>query len=388
MTPVRYVSLGILLALLCVLAATFYQFVAPFMMPLFLAAVLALVSQPLHRRLLARCGGRRAIAAGITTAALIAVVLVPVLIGTVMAASQLVSFVHTYLSQQSLDQSDLWNDAVWPALKPAASWLQYDEVQLKQELSGNADQLARKLAGATLTLASSTVGAFISLTVAVGMFLIALYYFLADGPQLLAAAERLIPVSTEHQRKLGEEFAKATRAVVMATFLAAIAQGIATALALQVLGFGHFFVFLLVATFTALVPVAGTWMVWAPCAVWLAIQGHWGSAVGLALWGVVVVGLLDNVVRTYVLNSDAELHPLLAFISVIGALQVLGLWGIFIGPIVACCLSALVKIIHQELNEVLAEKRVATATATTPPANGGLSSLAPSANVIPQEVQG
>src|SRR5581483_4607294 len=67
----------------------------------------------------------------------------------------------------------------------------------------------------------------------------------------------------------------------------------------------------------------------------------------------VVVGLLDNVVRTYVLNSDAELHPLLAFISVIGALQVLGLWGIFIGPIVACCLTALVKIIRQELNEVL-----------------------------------
>jgi len=358
MTPVRYVSLGILLALLCVLAATFYQFLAPFLMPLFLAAVLALVSQPLHRWVLERCGGRKAVAAGVTTAALVGVVLVPVLIGTVMAASQLVSFVQTYLSKPSLDASDLWNDVVSPALATVANWIPgYDEATLKQELATNADQLARKLAGTTLTLASSTVGALVSLTVAVGMFLIALYYFLADGPELIAAAERLIPVNVDHQRQLLDEFAKATRAVVMATFFAAFAQGIATALALQMLGFGHFFVFLLVATFTALVPVAGTWMVWAPCAAWLAIQGHWGSAIGLALWGIVVVGLLDNAVRTYVLNSDAELHPLLAFISVLGALQVLGLWGIFVGPIVACCLSALVKIIRQELNEVLAMKK-------------------------------
>jgi hypothetical protein len=68
------------------------------------------------------------------------------------------------------------------------------------------------------------------------------------------------------------------------------------------------------------------------------------------------VGILDNVVRAYVLNSDTKLHPLLAFISVLGGLQVLGLWGVFIGPIVASCLHALVQIFNHELVELSRER--------------------------------
>jgi predicted PurR-regulated permease PerM len=396
MAPGRYVSLVVLLALLLVLGSTFYQFVAPFLLPLFLASVLAIVCQPLHRWVLGRCGGRTAVAAGVTTGALVAVVLVPVLVGTVLAALQLVDFTNAYFSAAAVQrtgqapaespteapadgsaeaspspevarantQRDIWRDVVTPVLDAIPG---YDEARLRAELEANANQLAKQLAGTTLSLASSTVGALISLTVALGIFLIALYYFLADGPELLAAAERLLPLPAAHQRKLVAEFAKATRAVVLATFCAAFAQGVATALALEVLGFGHFLVFLLAATATALIPVAGTWMVWGPCAVWLAVQGHWASAIGLTLWGAVFVSLLDNVVRTYVLNSDAQLHPLLAFISVIGALQVLGLWGIFIGPIVACCLSALAQIFNQELNEVLQERAPTPPPATPAP---------------------
>jgi predicted PurR-regulated permease PerM len=382
MSPGRYVSLAVLLALLLILGATFYQFVAPFLLPLFLAAVLAIVCQPLHRWALDRCGGRTAIAAGVTTVVLVCAVVVPVLVGTVLAAVQLIEFAQTYFSENTLRTSDLWTRLVLPAIDAVAGWIPgTDPDALRTELEANLQALPKRLAGTTLSLASSTVGALVSLTVAVGMFLVALYYFLADGPQLLAAAERLIPLQIAHQRQLWAEFTKATRAVVMATFFAAFAQGIATALALQVLGFGHFLVFLAAATVTALIPIAGTWMVWGPCAVWLAIQGHWGSAIGLTIWGSVVVGLLDNVVRTYVLNSDAELHPLLAFVSVIGALQALGLWGIFIGPIVACCLSGLVKIFNRELNDVLlqrsAEQKPPAGASTSPTPTPPLAAEAP-----------
>jgi predicted PurR-regulated permease PerM len=145
--------------------------------------------------------------------------------------------------------------------------------------------------------------------------------------------------------------------VVLATFLAAFVQGLATTLALQVCGLGHFVIFLALSTVAALIPLAGTWIVWGPCAVWLAAQGHVGSAICLALYGILVVGLLDNVVRTYVLNTDAQLHPLLAFVSVLGALQVMGLWGVFIGPIVASCLYALLQIFNTELSDLATLKR-------------------------------
>ncbi|HET6425615.1 MAG TPA: AI-2E family transporter [Planctomycetaceae bacterium] len=375
----RSINLLVLLALLVILGATFYQFVAPFLLPMFLAAVLAIVCRPAYLWLLHRCGAQRPwLAAGLTTAGVVALVLIPALIGTMIAASQLVSFTRTYLSAETLASSRLWKEVIEPAIVNANVVVPQDpppiiegtepapvelteaapattesglSAMLRQQVAANAEGLARMLATTTLQLASSTVGAFVSLTVAVGMLLMAFFFFLQDGPQFITAAEELIPVPLAHQRELCLRFTKVTRAVVLATFLAAFAQGLATALALQVCGFGHFFVFLAVSTISALIPVAGTWIVWVPCAGWLALNGHWGYAIGLSIWGAGVIGVLDNVVRTYVLQSDAELHPLLAFVSVLGALQVMGLWGIFVGPIVASCFSALLQIFNQELRD-------------------------------------
>ena len=225
---------------------------------------------------------------------------------------------------------------------------------------------AAQLAGTTFSIASSTVGIFVSLAVAAGMFLTALYYFLADGPAILSAAEELIPLPVEHQRKLGNRFARVVRAVVTATFAAVFAQGLATAVALQVCGIGHFFIFLVVGSIASLIPLAGAWMVWGPCAAWLALQGHWFAAIRLTAWGLAFVGMLDNLVKMYVLESEADLHPLIAFISVIGALQVMGLWGIFIGPIVASCLFALIQIFNSELKEIAKEHGTAAALSTSP----------------------
>jgi hypothetical protein len=72
----------------------------------------------------------------------------------------------------------------------------------------------------------------------------------------------------------------------------------------------------------------------------------------LAIFGVVVIGMMDNFIRTIILKNDAKLHPLLAFVSVLGGLQALGLWGVFIGPTVAACLYALIKIFNVELKSL------------------------------------
>jgi len=106
-----------------------------------------------------------------------------------------------------------------------------------------------------------------------------------------------------------------------------------------------------------LIPLAGTSLVWVPCVLWLAWQGQWMSVVLLSLYAIAIVGTLDNVVRTYVLNANVKLHPLLALISVLGGLQWIGLWGVFIGPIIASCLHALIEIFNTELRELAQERR-------------------------------
>ncbi|MGD9856208.1 MAG: AI-2E family transporter, partial [Planctomycetaceae bacterium] len=206
------------------------------------------------------------------------------------------------------------------------------------------------------------------------VFVIALYFFLADGTALLLATEKLIPVHVDYQRELLDQFARVVRSVVMATFFAGIVQGLATVTGLWFFGFEHLLVLLVLAILTSMVPLLGTWPIWSPCALWLLWNGHWAQALVLALYGVAFVGLLDNAVRTYILNTDAKLHPLLALISVLGGLQAMGLWGVFIGPVVASCLHALVKIFNHELKELSQERFAGVALTVDQSAAEGASS--------------
>jgi len=209
-------------------------------------------------------------------------------------------------------------------------------------------------AGSTLSI----VGGAVSIVVSLLTFVIAFYYFLADGPGLIEATEKLIPVHRDYKRHLLTQFDQAVRAVVSATFAAALGQGIATGIGMQIAGFKHFFIVTILATLTALVPVLGTWLIWGPYVLWLGFHdGRWGMASFLAIYGIFFVGLLDNVIRAYVLHTNVKLHPLLAFVSVLGGIEVMGLWGVFIGPIVASCLHALVKIFNTELMTFSQEKQ-------------------------------
>ncbi|MBS0205421.1 MAG: AI-2E family transporter [Planctomycetes bacterium] len=392
----RYISLGVLLALILLLGSMFYRVISPFLLPLFLAAVLAVICQPLQKYFLRKTGGRTSWAAALTTATVTLMIVGPLTVGTFVAAMNLYTLADQHLGGDWRNGLDVvWRQALMPALDKVAPFVPggvSDErlLELKAELTENLKTLATQMAGTTFSIASSTVGMFVSLAVAGGMFLTALYYFLADGPAILLAAEELIPLPVDHQRQLRERFASVVRAVVTATFAAAFAQGLATALALQVVGIQHFFIFLVVGSIASLIPLAGAWMVWGPCAAWLALQGHWGAAIGLTLWGLAVVGMLDNLVKMYVLQSEADLHPLIAFISVIGALQVMGLWGIFIGPIVASCLFALVQIFNVELKEAAKGRDASPESAGAQPvlAPTGLPTISPVADTTANQVAG
>ena len=358
----RIVSLSVLLILIVLLGSMMFHVIAQFILPLFIAAVLAVISQPLHRYFLRKTGERNSWAAALSTLTLVGIIVVPVVVGTFVSAVQFYSLAEQHLDGDWHRAIDLlWNRILTPLLEKVKPWIPESITserlaEFKQQFADNLQKLSGQIARRTFQLASSTLEVVASYSIAGGTFITALYYFLADGPALIAAAEDLIPLPVDHQRRLCERFAKVVRAVVTATFLAAFIQGFATAIALQFCGLGHFWIFLAVATVASLIPLVGAWIIWVPCAIWLGLQGQWTAAALLAVWGAGVVSMLDNGVKMYVLQNDADLHPLLAFISVIGALQVLGLWGIFIGPIVASCLFAMIQIFNTELKEFVNER--------------------------------
>ncbi|QDT94569.1 AI-2E family transporter [Gimesia algae] len=376
---VRLVSLSVIFCLILFLGIMFFKVIMPFILPLFLAAVVAMISQPLMNYFIRRTRGHVRIAAGLTTTLIVSAILVPLCVGIFLGSLQLFTTVVNTLDEANWNKTvktvrekvEISNDKFHQFVEWSNEYLDHDVDPLANtEKSANpqiSEDFIRKNLQATLVpiakrslgIAASTVGllgSLFSALIAWVMFIIALYYFLADGYLLIESTQSLIPVHVDYQKRLIDQFQKVVRAVVLATFLAAIGQGFTTAIALSMVGFDHFIVFLILATITSMVPLLGSWLIWMPCAVWLMYQGHWGSAVFLILIGTLVVGTMDNIIRTYVLQSDAKLHPLLAFVSVLGGLQMMGLWGVFIGPIVASCLHALVQIFNTELKAFSQEK--------------------------------
>lgn len=508
----RLVSLILLGTLLVFLAITFFQVVAPFILPLFLAGVLAILCQPLQRRFLKWTGQRAGWAAGLTTVTVLAMLLVPLIAGIFVATTQLYAVAqymldsprwaqtvrvvrteyrshHTVkeiesesgkrvdllewreqqaarrrvervlseyrqrtgkdydlsllshpghttdddpqfgvqvrklseMSGVSLNPASFRRDLLAKSLLDATlktaeaklgepidvdefdrqlqARLFFEEVaarlnriaptpidpeKLQDEFQTRVRDASQTVIGRTLGVVGSTLGALgqvVSFLISLITFVIALFYFLADGPALLEATENLIPVHRDYQRQLLTQFNQAVRAVILATFAAAVGQGIATGVGMYFLVSHRFVFFTLLSTASALVPLLGTWLVWGPGAVWLAWQGDWGSATILALYGALFVGTMDNVIRTYVLQSNVKLHPLLAFVSILGGLQVMGLWGLFVGPIVASCLHALVNIFNHELQAFSNEKFSFAAVTASP--DGTNSVVAVSATPAP-----
>ncbi len=401
----RYVSLAILVFLTIVLGITFFQVIVPFLLPLFLAAVVALIGQPVYLYFLKRTKNRPSLAAGLATGSLMAAVILPLFVGVTIGALQLYATAEIFLNDQAVEQlinsvkeGEIYDsvsnkiDKFFPVATEHEEDLELTEEQktvlekvedpdqaeqmrdkflheqaqkLREKLiHERAEQLRESVRTAAKKLAISTLSPGTAMTtvdlvaklgwMSMGLFtfVIALYYFFAEGPKLLEYGIELIPVNVDHQQHLLNEFGKAIRAVVSATFLAAIAQGLATSIALWFLGFDHFILLTIVGTFSALIPLAGTWLVWMPYAAYMSYNGQWGWALALAIYGFGFIGMLDNIIRAYVLNSDAKLHPLLAFVSVLGGLQVMGLWGVFIAPVIASCLYALIRIFNEELVDI------------------------------------
>jgi predicted PurR-regulated permease PerM len=106
----------------------------------------------------------------------------------------------------------------------------------------------------------------------------------------------------------------------------------------------------------------GTMLVWLPAAIYLMTTGHLWRGIVLILWGALVVGTVDNIIRPLVIGSKVELHPLLLLFALLGGLQVFGFIGIFIGPVVISVIAALINMLREELTASSKDAPLSTAS--------------------------
>lgn len=206
------------------------------------------------------------------------------------------------------------------------------------------------------TLAALVVRTTSYALLALVVALMTMYYVLGEGPQLARRIERIAPLEPRHTRALIMEAREVGRDAFLGTLATAVIQGLLAGIGYTVLGVPQPVTWALATALASFVPVIGTLIVWVPISGWLLMDGHPVRAVLMVLYGIVIVtSLADYVIRPRIVGARGHNHPLLTLIALLGGIEVFGLAGLIIAPIVMSVFVAAFRIYEREVR------------ATTPP---------------------
>jgi predicted PurR-regulated permease PerM len=185
--------------------------------------------------------------------------------------------------------------------------------------------------------------------VGLAVMMLGVYYFLADHGKILGELERLSPLDPEDDRELCDSFVRVCRGVLLGNVLAAILQALLNGIGFTILRIETAWLLGFCTFFLSFVPFVGAGAVWSFVAIGLVLEQRYWSAGFLVAYGVLIVSSVDNLVRAFAIHGSAHIHPLVALVSILGAIQLLGLWGIVIGPVTAAFFYALLNILRKRL---------------------------------------
>jgi predicted PurR-regulated permease PerM len=316
------------------LSAGFAVILWPFLGAVLWAVFIAIVFEPLHARVRQQTRGRASLAALLTLTLVVLIVILPLIlvgIAVVQEAGALVQKVRSgeidfaaYL-QQMIDVLPAWVRAIMDRF--GLFNLAALQRQLTTLLAGSGQFITSHLLG----LGQNTLEFVVSLFV----MLYLLFFFLRDGHALAASIGRSIPLEPLHTDRLLSQFTTVVRATVKGNIVMAMAQGFLGGVAFAVLGLSGALLWGTLMALLSLLPAVGAALVWGPVAAYLLFTGQVWPAVGLTLWGVLVIGLVDNLLRPILVGKDTQMPDYLVLMSTLGGIAVFGINGFVLGPVIA-----------------------------------------------------
>lgn len=211
-------------------------------------------------------------------------------------------------------------------------------------LSIDLNQYLRNAASYVLQNLGSIFSSIVRLIFTFVLILVALFFMLKDGQKLRVQAMRISPLSDDVDNKIAERMAAGINSIIRGQIAIAIAQAILCIIGFSIFGIPNPVLWGSTALFAALVPSLGTSIVLAPAILFLYFSGHTTNAIGLLVWGVLAVGLIDNFLGPYIINRGVKIHPLIILLAVLGGVSTFGPIGFIIGPIVLVFLFALYEV--------------------------------------------
>ena len=322
---------GNVLVFLGVLLLLYFTFLTtrPVLIALVLAAALASLATRFFAWMVRRLRGRRRLAAGLSVLVLFVGVLAPFgFLGTVVVRRLV--YEGTELAHGLEPGGPLSVERLTARLGPLGPPLARAAADVRPKLMAAGPQIATKL-GAFM----GAIG-HAALRIGIGLFLlaVALYYFFLDGHRWRERVVRLVPLPPADTSMFFERFHRVSVAVLVGNLGTALAQAAAATLGYFIFGAPVPLIWGAATLFAALIPLVGPALVWLPVAIVVGVGHGWLRGGGLALYGLLIVSTVDNVVRPLLTKRGLQLHPLLVFVAVFGGMLAFGFSGLFVGPLV------------------------------------------------------
>ncbi|MFA7302229.1 MAG: AI-2E family transporter [Candidatus Paceibacterota bacterium] len=331
------------LIVLIVVTSTLCFFIfQSYLVVLVLAAVFAVVLQPLHRLVLRVMRGLPGLAAAVTILLTVTCVLVPL----TFIAFQVLSEAQQLYTAIAVGEGNIHFSAVIQDANRAVSQYAPGLAVSEADLALSIDQYSQEALSWLVHSLGNVFGSVARLLFDLFIFVIALYYLLRDGIRLKQWVAEATPLSDADDNKIFARLEGAVNSVIRGSLTIAIVQGILTATGFSLFGVPNAILWGVVAALASLIPGIGTALVLAPAVAYLFIVGATLPAVGLLVWGVLAVGMIDNFLGPKLMGKGMRLHPLLVLLSVLGGLAFFGAAGLFIGPLSISLLFALLAASH------------------------------------------
>lgn len=329
------VTLIAFLVLLFLLLWGAYTMVAPYLLAVVMGAILSILFRKTYLFLLSKGFGPKAAAFCIIVGATFLIIL-PVVGFTIMATTQGIEAARNLSANPHLSLEALSKYVShWKPLNSLLGNAAAVEAEVRESL--------KKVATLAPAVVFKFFGGLPEFILQVVVALLSAYFFLIDGKRFLNWMQDKIPLDPEVRGAVFRSFKETALSAIASTCSAAIVQTIIVSLGFIILGVPTAFLAGLATFFLAWVPIIGSSPVWLGGSIYLFANGFVGK--GIAMLGVgICTALSDNIVHPLVLKGRAHMHPLVSLVAIFGGIQLFGLLGVFIGPIVAALVIAVLNI--------------------------------------------
>jgi predicted PurR-regulated permease PerM len=321
-------------AMLVIVTAAFVWLMLPFYGAVLWAVIIAILFNPLQRRLVQLLGGRRSLAAAISTFACICIVVIP---GSMVLAAlaREANTLYTLVSDPDFDAASIFEriQAGMPAfLVNALSFFNLSEFhEIQARLLAFVGEAAQTIANSALTIGQGTAQLIISL----GVMLYVLFFMFRDGSRLAAVIRKASPLSDYQTEHILRKFTSVVKYTVRGNVIIAAVQGFIGGTTFWLLGIEAAFLWGVLMAVLSLLPAVGAFLVWAPAAAYLLLSGQTVQGVILIAVGVLIIGMVDNLLRPPLVGQGAKLPDYMVLVSTLGGLSLFGVNGFVIGPLIA-----------------------------------------------------